>query len=344
MQVLGLFEKRIEGDDALLQLARIRYTERNLGAEIYAEHPDTLRSLLALTAPEQPVTVHLPRWFDVTNAAHAEFLQSMLQIRRDGLIGYVTHDSAEAQANPDRVIQGLTDLQRLMQSIAPDRMLFFEYAAGIDPDAYCQLLERCRHLANISACIDIGHIGIRTIRHTWQGWGMAMDACSLRPETAGLEDMMPALQKAVSTALPVALEVIERMGQLCKPLHFHLHDGHPLSSLSRFGVSDHLGFLRTIALPFRYTDHTGHSPTVRDQVSMMYGPQGIGKIIACCRKRLHSTFSLTLEIHDQPGRLALGKYANLFSYWSNTENAEAMNFWLEEILANETLLHQQDSQ
>jgi hypothetical protein len=339
MQVLGLFQKRIDGDDSLLELARRKYAERGMGAEIYADHPGLLQQLLAFAPSDRPVTVHLPRWFDVASTEHAEFLKPLLMVQRDGLVGYVVHDSQDVQRQPDRVEQGLARLQGIMESSAPDRMLFYEYAAGVDPDAYCELLLHCRDLGNISACIDIGHIGIRTIRQAWRKQGKEVDACSLRPETPGLEQLMPDLQKAVSTALPAVLKVIKQLAEIAKPLHFHFHDGHPLSSLSRFGVSDHLGFLRTIDLPFNYTDNSGDSPVDRHQVAMMYGPEGLRKIIDCCQTRLQGHFTLTIEIHDQPGRHALGKYADIFSHWRNLENAEVMNFWLEEILDNETLLH-----
>lgn len=36
-RILALFQKRIEGDDALLQLAGLRFKEAGLGTEFYAE-------------------------------------------------------------------------------------------------------------------------------------------------------------------------------------------------------------------------------------------------------------------------------------------------------------------
>jgi len=36
---LGLFEKRIEGDDALLELARLRFKQARMGAEMHAATP-----------------------------------------------------------------------------------------------------------------------------------------------------------------------------------------------------------------------------------------------------------------------------------------------------------------
>ena len=46
LPLLALFEKRVEGDDALLSLARLRFEQAGLGAEIHAHCPDSLASLL----------------------------------------------------------------------------------------------------------------------------------------------------------------------------------------------------------------------------------------------------------------------------------------------------------
>ena len=44
--VLGLFQKRFEGDDALLELARRRFEQAGLGAEMYAGTPEELEWML----------------------------------------------------------------------------------------------------------------------------------------------------------------------------------------------------------------------------------------------------------------------------------------------------------
>ena len=60
--ILGLFQKRIEGDDCLLQLAQRRFTQSGLGAEIYAGHPDELEHLLQFRpANSAPVGAVLSR-------------------------------------------------------------------------------------------------------------------------------------------------------------------------------------------------------------------------------------------------------------------------------------------
>jgi len=39
-KTLGLFDKRIEGDDRLLELARLRFRQAGLGAELHAGSPE----------------------------------------------------------------------------------------------------------------------------------------------------------------------------------------------------------------------------------------------------------------------------------------------------------------
>src|SRR5258706_16296430 len=65
---LGLFEKRIEGDDCLLELARRRFQEAGMGAEMHAGTPEQLEAMLKFRpAPDAPVGVHLPRDFSLAD-------------------------------------------------------------------------------------------------------------------------------------------------------------------------------------------------------------------------------------------------------------------------------------
>ena len=68
-RTLALFQKRIAGDDSLLQLAQLRFEQAGLGAEFYAGTPDELERLWAfrpLMRPEAPVSVHLDRDLNVS--------------------------------------------------------------------------------------------------------------------------------------------------------------------------------------------------------------------------------------------------------------------------------------
>ncbi len=60
--ILGLFGKRIEGDDCLLELARQRFRRAGLGAEMHAATSEELEWLLRFRPSEEtPVFVHLAR-------------------------------------------------------------------------------------------------------------------------------------------------------------------------------------------------------------------------------------------------------------------------------------------
>src|SRR6266581_7405384 len=66
---LGLFEKRIEGDDCLMELARRRFQQAGMGAEMHAGTPDQLDGLMKFRPSEEaPVVVHLPRDLHLADA------------------------------------------------------------------------------------------------------------------------------------------------------------------------------------------------------------------------------------------------------------------------------------
>ena len=68
-RTLGLFEKRIDGDDSLLELARLRFRQAGMGTEIYAANPEVLEWMMGFR-PEghYPVIAHLSRAMNVAEA------------------------------------------------------------------------------------------------------------------------------------------------------------------------------------------------------------------------------------------------------------------------------------
>src|SRR4029450_3551656 len=58
----ALFQRRIDGDDALLRLARLRFEQAGLAAEVYADDPGQLEWVLGFAppSPHRPV-IHLDR-------------------------------------------------------------------------------------------------------------------------------------------------------------------------------------------------------------------------------------------------------------------------------------------
>jgi len=142
---------------------------------------------------------------------------------------------------------------------------------------------------------------------------------------------MDDIERAVGMALPVVLDLVTKLGTLGKVLHFHLHDGHPLSTFSPFGVSDHLSFFAKIPLQFEY-DGARSAP-------LMFGPDGLAKIVTAS---LHAAsaeqLSFTLEIHPTQHQLSLGDAESLFGHWRDKTNAERMNHWLCLLEQNHDLL------
>ncbi len=58
----ALFDQRIDGDDALLRLARLRFAQAGLAAETYADSPGRLEWILGFVAPHPRLpVVHLNR-------------------------------------------------------------------------------------------------------------------------------------------------------------------------------------------------------------------------------------------------------------------------------------------
>ena len=188
-----------------------------------------------------------------------------------------------------------------------------------------------KNLPQVSACIDIGHLGIYFVRQIYRQIEPSLDVCTLHPSDQRLPGLIEGVQGAVESALPEVLFVVRQLAALGKPLHFHLHDGHPLSILSHFGVSDHLSFLEKVPVPFLFKG--------RRQLDTMFGPQGLADIIAAAGASLDpELLTFTLEIHPGGGRLPLGDASYLFSHWQDKGNAEKMNFWLDVLVKNADLL------
>jgi hypothetical protein len=101
-----------------------------------------------------------------------------------------------------------------------------------------------------------------------------------------------------------------------KPVHFHLHDGHPVVG----GLPDHFGFQSRVPVPFWFDGRRSLSP--------LYGPMGLAQIVRTACAALGEACSLTLEIHQVEARLPLGDARDLFSRWDDTTNAERTNAWL----------------
>jgi GH15 family glucan-1,4-alpha-glucosidase len=79
-----------------------------------------------------------------------------------------------------------------------------------------------------------------------------MDVCMLQLRDPALPDLIEEVQKAVRSATGIVIQVVEAISRHEKPIHFHLHDGHPIAAVNPLGISDHLAFSEKIPIPFHY--------------------------------------------------------------------------------------------
>ena len=323
IRTLALFEKRIDGDDALMELARMRFRQAGMGAEMHGGTADRLEwGMRFRPAPELPVVVHLPRDFNLIDEGNRRTIAELASRFSGRVYGFVLHDHAEMASRPEGFRRAAEELNRALGAIERCPMVFVEYAAGLEPKQFVSFFRSIQELPRVSACIDIGHVGIRQARAAYADEHHGEDICALKSQPKRLPGLINDIQKAVMTGLPTVLEMVEDLGALAKPVHFHLHDGHPLSTFSPFGVSDHLSFLAEIPLGFEYQG--------RRAVPLMFGPDGLEGILNRAVKTIgRNRVSFTLEIHPANERLALDQEGcSLFPHWRDRTNAERMNHWL----------------
>jgi hypothetical protein len=318
--VRGLFLQRVSGDDALLRLAQLRFAQAGMAAEAYADTPEQLSSILDL-APAEPVlpTVHLDRRIDLLREEDRSLVAEFVSRFAGRVAGLVVHDRAAMAKRPSDVVTAAREL-----GTGEGRpYVFVEYAAGMDLEQFVDLADRLRDVDGVSMCVDIGHVGIRQARLRFARTHPDADITALGDR---LRDLVPDVDEAVGSALPAVLELIRALGPLGKPVHLHLHDGHPLIP----GLSDHFSFLMRVPIPVRYQGARSLPP--------LYGPAGLAEILGTALSSCgEQNTSSTLEIHQAEGRLPLGHAAELFSHWRDLTNAERMNYWLSVLAENHVL-------
>lgn len=330
--ILGLFQKRIEGDDCLLALAKKRFEQTGLGAEFYAGQPDELdRQLNFKPANEAPAVAHLSRGINLFDPSSRAQVLEFSRRFAGRVFGLVIHDQQELVSQPDGYLGAVRELNARLEGVPQCPWLFIEYATGLEPSLFAQFAEAIAPCHRTSVCVDVGHVGIWQTRAAFAALHPGRNVCDLKPRHPAMPALVADVQRATATALPTVRQLIQRLGAIRKPAHFHLHDGHPASTFSPFGVSDHLSFLAEIPLPF---EHCG-----RRALPLLFGPDGLKGMLATALAALGwPRCSFTLEIHPPEGRLPLDDAAALFNHWSDKTNAERMNHWLAVLRENQQLV------
>lgn len=334
--LLGMFHRMIEGDHHLLELEQRRFSEAGIGAEFSPDSPDDLQAVLEFRPFSEPrYTIHLPRETQLFGGRGSGIIEAFARRSRTDAYGMIVHDQAELKRHFNAYVQMVHELDGTLAAIERSPLLFIEYAAGLDPDLFVSFFERIADCQHVSACIDIGHIGIRAVQHAYAAIHPAQDVCALTPSHPSLLEVIEDVNTACAAVLPIVLDIVRALGTIGKPLHFHLHDGHPLSTLSRYGVSDHLSFYQEINLPF--TPPNAATPTS----PLLFGPEGAQAIVETALAALPAeNLSFTFEIHPQERQCDLGPYDYLFANWRDMRHAEQMMAWLEMLLRNLAIVRQ----
>jgi hypothetical protein len=324
--VHALFQQRVDGDDALLKLAGLRFAQMGLAAEVYADSPDHLEYVLRFVpAHARLPVVHLSRGLNVLHERDRAVVREFADRFAGRVAGLVVHDKRDMGAQTDRLLAGLRELNARLCERPNGPLVFLEYAAGLDRGWFVEVAERLQTAERVSCCVDVGHIGLRQAAATFADRHPGLDLKKLGTADYRLPDLAADVQDAVGSALPHVLDVIRSLGRLGKHVHFHLHDGHPLVS----GLRDHFSFLNRLPIPFSYQG--------RRSLSMMYGPGGLASIVSTAVGACERA-SMTLEIHQVEGQLPLADAAWLFPHWRDTTNAERMNYWLSVLSENALLI------
>jgi hypothetical protein len=326
--VHALFQQRIDGDDALLKLAGLRFAQMGVAAEVYADSPGHLEYVLQFVPSHARLPiVHLSRRVNVLHGRDRAVVKEFADRFAGRVAGLVVHDKREMAGKTDRLLAAMRELNAHLGQRPGSPLLFLEYAAGLDRGWFIEVVERLQAAERVSCCIDVGHIGLRQVTARFERRHPGLDLKKLSPVDDRLPGLAADIQDAVGGALPHVLDVIGSLARLGKHVHFHLHDGHPLIP----GLRDHFSFLTRLPIPF---SHEG-----RRSLSTMYGPGGLASIVstavgACAPQGV----SFTFEIHQVEGRLPLGDAAWLFPHWQDTTNAERMNHWLSVLSENAMLV------
>lgn len=314
----ALFQRRVTGDDALLALARLRFEQFGLAAEVYGGSPDELEHTLGFVPPDTRLPmVHLSRGIDLLRDGDRAAVTGFARRFGERVSGFVVHDRPDMPARLDEFRSAAEDVSRTLVDAGSAR-LFVEYAAGCELAQFVAMGDALKGVPQVGLCIDTGHVGIRESRREFARLrpDVAVDLARMGVDDPGLPELADDVQAAVAAGLPAVLELSAALAEQGTLTHYHLHDGHPLIH----GLPDHFSFQNRLPLPFV---HEG-----KRSLENLYGVRGLAAILAAIRAFEPEKISLTLEIHQVEARLPLADAAGLFEHWRDLRNAERMNAWL----------------
>ncbi|HZC73235.1 MAG TPA: hypothetical protein VE442_21250 [Jatrophihabitans sp.] len=312
----ALFQRRVNGDDALLRLARLRFEQFGLPAEIYAGSTGELEHTLGFVPRDvRAPMVHLPRHINVLHDTDRAAVVETIRTAGDRVVGFVVHDRADMPKRLGEFRAAAADISHALGRSGSAR-LFVEYAAGCTLADFSAMAAALDGIPQVGLCIDVGHVGIRESRRQFARLrpDLDFDLVHLSPDDRRLPELVDDVESAVAAALPAVLHLTGDLAERGTPTHFHLHDGHPLIR----GLSDHFGFQRRLPIPFVHQGLRSLRP--------LYGVSGLAAILAATQAFAAGQVSLSLEIHQVYGRVPLtDDAAGLFAHWRDLANAERMN-------------------
>src|SRR5208282_3427723 len=131
--VHALFQQRVDGDEALLRLAGLRFAQMGTGAEVYADTPDQLEHVLRFVPLHPPLpVVHLNRAVNVLHGRDRALVQEFDDRFAGRVAGLVVHDKREMGTQTDRLLAAMRELNARLCERRDSPVLFLEYAAGLD--------------------------------------------------------------------------------------------------------------------------------------------------------------------------------------------------------------------
>ena len=322
--IFGLLSYHIDGDYALFHLARERYSRAGFGLEVHPGSQEHLQELFKFMPEMKPASVHLP-YDAVLYNDHTDFIAGMVLSGGDKVKTYVLHDTMEYLNDAAKGIELLKKLDSLLAGTSHGRVCL-EYAAGLPFDLFLEIINEISCLDNIGVCIDIGHVGIGAVKQDYQLKFPGQDVCSIKPSTSLSKEIYAEIASSVIAGRNKALEYIEELCRCGVYTHFHLHDGHPLSTFSPYSVCDHLPFYWEI-------------PTMIPEIGSvggMYGVSGLEEILRIAKNNLDVQMSsFTLEVHPQAGKSRIDEeFLAYFSDWNDLTNAQWMNYWIDIVIQN----------